>query len=45
MKEFYIANIHTKKESIIFGYNPADAFRRAKLNPVEWTVLFADYID
>jgi hypothetical protein len=45
MKEFYITNIHTKKENIIFGYNPADAFRRAKLNLNEWTIDWVEYVD
>jgi hypothetical protein len=45
MKEFYITNIHTNKENIIFGYSSADAFRRAKLSPNEWTVDWVEYID
>jgi hypothetical protein len=45
MKEFYITNIHTRKENIIFGYNPADAFRRAKLDMNEWHITYCEYID
>lgn len=45
MKEFHITNIHTKEENIIFGYNPADAFRRAKLNLNEWTIDWIEYVD
>lgn len=45
MKEFYITNIHTNKENIVFGYNSADAFRRAKLNPNEWTIDWVEYVD
>lgn len=45
MKEFYITNIHTNEEDIIFGYNPADAFRRAKLETNDWHIDWVDYID
>lgn len=45
MYEFTIKNIHTAETAIIFGYSTKRAFERAKLNPSEWIILFADYID
>ena len=45
MYEFTIENRKTTETFIIFGYSIKKAFERAKLNPAEWAVLFADYID
>ena len=45
MKEFIITNIITKETSIIFGYNASNAFKRAKLNEIEWQVDWVEYID
>jgi hypothetical protein len=45
MYEYIIENIHTAELTSIFGYSAKRAFERAKLNPAEWIVLFADYID
>lgn len=45
MIEFGIKNIHTEEENIIFGYNVADAYRRAGLNMNEWNTTYYEYID
>lgn len=45
MFEFGIRNIHTGEEDIMFGYNIADAYRRAKLDTNEWHVTYCEYID
>lgn len=45
MIEFGIKNIHTKEENIIFGYNVADAYRRAGLDMNEWNTTYCEYID
>ena len=45
MKEFGIININTNEERIIFGYNVNDAYRRAKVNAIQWTIVYVDYID
>lgn len=45
MYEYHIYNENTKEEKIIFGYCPADAFRRSKLDSAEWTVWLTEYID
>lgn len=45
MYEFKITKLATGEESIIFGYDMANAFRRAKLNPAEWVVWDREYID
>ena len=45
MYEFTIENIHTTETTIIFGRSSKRAFERAKLNPIEWVILFIDYID
>jgi hypothetical protein len=29
----------------VYGYNVKDAFRRAKLAPIEWGVVHAEYVD
>ena len=45
MKEFGIININNDERNVIFGRNPADAFRRAKLNINEWIIDWVEYID
>ena len=46
MYEFEIYNKTTDKTDFIFGYTVNDAFRRnPKLNPAEWVVILANYID
>ena len=45
MYEFRISNMDTCKESFIFGYNMASAFKRAGLNPAEWVVYNREYVD
>ena len=45
MYEFGIYNITTCENEVVFGYNFADACRRAKLNPQEWKVEYMEYID
>ena len=45
MYEYTIENRNTKEIEIIFGRNATKAFERAKLNPNEWEVLNADYVD
>lgn len=45
MYEFTIENRHTNEETYIFGYNINNAFSRTKLNPNDWQVVNAEYID
>lgn len=45
MYEFGIINNKSSRQTIIFGRNLAHAFRRAKLNAIEWTVTYVDYVD
>lgn len=46
MYEFEIFNERTNERDFIYGYNRADAFRRRPaVNPAEWTVIHAEYID
>ena len=45
MYEFRISNLATGKETFIVGYNIANAYKRAKLNPTEWVVYGREYID
>jgi hypothetical protein len=45
MIEFGIKNIHTDEESIMFGYNIADAYKRARLDMYTWHITYCDYID
>lgn len=45
MYEYRITNLANGEENIIFGYDLRNAYRRAKLNPVEWVVWSREYID
>lgn len=45
MYEFTIENNQTLEADVIFGYNAKDAFNRAKITPIEWTVVAVDYVD
>ena len=45
MIEFGIVNIKTNEERHMFGYNIADAYRRAKLDMNEWHITYCEYID
>lgn len=45
MFEFGILNINTQEQTIIFGYNGIDAFRRSGLDAAEWKVLYSEYVD
>lgn len=45
MKEYGIININTNENSIMFGRNPMDAYKRSGLNASEWVIDYVDYID
>ena len=45
MYEYYVESIYTGEEKIIYGYTVEDAFRRAKLAPIEWGVVYMEYVD
>ena len=46
MYEYEIYNKTTDKTDIIYGYFVDDAFRRnPDLNPAEWVVILANYVD
>jgi hypothetical protein len=45
MYEYIIENNQTLETDVIFGYNAKDAFKRAKISPIDWTVVAVDYID
>ena len=33
------------EKTIIFGYNVKDALHRANLAPIEWGVVYVEYVD
>ena len=45
MREYGVANKNNEEKTILFGYNFADACRRANTNPDEWEVEYEDYVD
>ena len=45
MYEYYIESIYTGERRVVYGYNVKDAFRRAKLAPIEWGVVYVEYVD
>lgn len=45
MYELTIRNIATGEETMVFGYDQKDAFRRAKLDLNEWVVETMVYVD
>lgn len=45
MYEFGIRHKHCGMTTIIFGYNYADACRRAKKDPTLWEVDYQEYVD
>ena len=45
MYEFRITKLATGEESVMFGYDINNAYKRAKLNPAEWVVYSREYID
>ena len=45
MYEYHIINKATEETNIIFGYDYNDACRRWKVNPHDWLVQIAEYVD
>ena len=45
MYEYGICNNVTNERNIIFGITCAKAFEKANLDPNEWFVEYAEYID
>jgi hypothetical protein len=45
MYEIEIEHNKTGERKFIFGYSITNAFARANLSFVEWSVLFCDYVD
>lgn len=45
MREYGITNYKTNENSVMFGRNLADAWRRSGYNPEEWEVYYEEYID
>lgn len=45
MYEYGIEHKHCKKTTVIFGYNITDAFRRSRLDPKLWEVMWSEYAD
>jgi hypothetical protein len=45
MYEYCIESIYTGEERIVYGYDVKDAFRRANLAPIEWGVVYVEYVD
>lgn len=45
MYEYEVLNTKTNEQAIIFGYNWADACRRADYKVDEWKCIFNTYID
>ena len=45
MYEIEIMNINTNEINYLFGYSVKDAFKKKKLDPNEWEVMYVEYID
>lgn len=45
MWEYYIMNTITGETTTIWGYSLENAFKREGLNPMNWILIFSDYID
>lgn len=45
MYAYGIRNYKTNERTILFGRNINSALVKAKLNPEEWELEYADYID
>lgn len=45
MYEFGIRHKHCGLTTVIFGYNYADACRRAKTDPALWEINYQEYVD
>lgn len=45
MYEFYIGNIYTGETRFVYGYNILKALEKAKLSPVDWGILYVEYVD
>ena len=45
MYEIEMRNIHTDEMRIEFGYSVADAYKRSKLDPNAWAVVYCVYMD
>ena len=45
MYEYYIENIYTGEERVVYGYTVKDAFCKANLAPIEWGVVYVEYVD
>jgi hypothetical protein len=45
MYEYYVESIYTGESRTVHGYDVKDAFRRAGLAPIEWGVVYVEYVD
>ena len=45
MMTYEVRNLHTDEEKNLFGYNYADACRRAGIEADEWKVVYYEYVD
>jgi hypothetical protein len=45
MYEYHIINRATEETNIIFGYDYNDACKRNRIDPKDWFVQIAEYID
>ena len=45
MYAFYISNLATGKEKVIFGYDLRNAYKRAGLDGGEWVMKDREYVD
>lgn len=45
MYEYGISHKHCGMRTVIFGYNFADACKRAKIDNTLWHIDYCDYID
>ena len=45
MMTYEVMNTKTNEERILFGYNYADACKRANVKAEDWKVIYCEYTD
>jgi hypothetical protein len=45
MMTYEVRNMKTDEEKTLFGYNYADACKRANVEADEWKVVYSEFVD
>ena len=45
MYEYKVYNVKTNEEKILFGYTFEKACAKAKINPADYEIEYAEYVD